>query len=172
MLKTHHSTTLETCMAQVGKDSALAGSLSWPSKGNSAAEAGSSAVRAKPAPRRPTTPNLPSFWVTGWVWRVASVGAGGGEREEKMVCLDLRGKSGFGENNDKVFAVVVAIVFFFVAGSLRFFWCCYFERHVIYVPVMILGLAVAMEDRSCQRLRPLRLFPYYFHFLNFFLYSR
>ena len=152
-MKTHHSTTLETCIAQVGKDSALAGSLSWPSKGNSVADAGSNAVRATPAPRRPTKPNLASFWVTGWAWRVVSVGAGGGETEEKMVCLDLRGKTGSGEINDKVFVVVVAIVFFFVAGSLRFFCCYYFERQVIYVP----SLAVVMEDRSCQRLRQLRL---------------
>jgi hypothetical protein len=67
---------------------------------------------------------------------VASVGASGGETEKKMVCLDLRGKTGSGENNDKVFVVVVAIVFFFflVAGSLRFFCCYYFERQVIYVP--------------------------------------
>lgn len=47
----YHSATLDTCIAQVGKDKALAGSLSC--NGNSAADTGSNRVRAKPAPMRP-----------------------------------------------------------------------------------------------------------------------
>lgn len=56
----HHSTTLETCMAQVGKERALEGSLSCkdPHNGNSAAEAGPIRVRVRvrPAPRKPRVP--------------------------------------------------------------------------------------------------------------------
>lgn len=54
----HHSTTLDTCMAQVGRERALAGSTSCkekPSNGSSAAEAGPIKLRVRPAPNRAAT---------------------------------------------------------------------------------------------------------------------
>lgn len=92
----HHSTTLDTCTAQVGKERALAGSVSC-SEGSSAAEAGPTRVSAKPAPNRATMAlgfwmapqlvrlvcNVPCVW--DWDFGV----------EEEMGFVDLWRKRGF-----------------------------------------------------------------------------
>ena len=60
-------------MAQVGKDKALAGSVSWKEEassggGNSAAEAGATtSLRAKPAPKRQPIAFFGSAIVSLWV---------------------------------------------------------------------------------------------------------